>query len=175
MVEAPSRPLCNSPPESLFHGKIKRKNRLRLRRHGIIHVLEGLQLLSPLLLCQRIRHLACRHRHTPSGHPYLGCRERPHDGHRGRPHHHPLGQVPSISALGGRAVLDMRHTVVHNPRLGLWRTSGVGLRHLRTDDDCLYRHQCAVWGHARCDDRQLAGEDGVLVVPYVFSPTGARS
>ncbi len=152
----------------LKNGFSQRKNRLRLRRHGIVHVLESLQLLSPLLLCQRVRHLACRHRHTPAGHPHLGRRQRPDDGHRGRPHQDPLGQIPPVSAVGGRSVLDLRHPAFHNTRLGLWRQTRVGLCHVHTHDDRLHRHQCALRCHARCDDRQLAGKDRVLVVPHVF-------
>ncbi len=98
----------------------------------------------------------------------MGRRERPDDGHRRRPHAHTLGQIPSLSAVGGRSVLDMRHPAFHHPRLGLWCQARVGLCDLHTHDDRLHGHKCPLRSHARRDDRQLAGEDGVLVLPHVF-------
>ncbi len=146
----------------------KSKSRLWFRRYGFLNVLESLQLLPAVFLCQCIRHLPGRHRHPTSRDPYLGRCLRSDDGSRGRPHQDPLGKIPSVSSMGGSTILDMRHTPLHHSRVGICRQTGMGLRDLHTHDDCLYRHQCALRSHARCDHRQFSRKDGLLVLPYVL-------
>ena len=56
------------------HGNIKRKNRLWLRRHGIINVLEDFQRIPSIVLCNGIQARPWDNSNPHACHTYMGCR-----------------------------------------------------------------------------------------------------
>ena len=150
------------------HGSIERENRIRFRRHGVVDVLEGVQLLPSLLLFQRVRTVAGGRRLPGADHAHLGRRVRPDDGHHCRPHPHALGQVPPLSALDCGSVLHLRHPAVHHPRLGICRQTGLGLRHVHPDDDRVHGHQRALRRDVGRDNGQSQTENRILLLPHVL-------
>ena len=81
----------------------------------------------------------------------MGLVLRPHCWSRSRPHLVALGAFSPVPALSGRAFRSYRRANIPYPTDGRDGENRLRLRYLRTDDDGLFGHQCAL--------RLVAGRD----------------